>query len=1153
MRFHNPELPWKDMARRLAGTPMPPSAPEDFLPKNDGDAPPPARTSPESSSPGRSRAYAPQPGDPGHVPYAELHAHTHFSFLDGASSPASLITQAAALGLTGIAITDHDGFYGAPQFAEAADAHPGLKTVYGAELSLGLTRVQAGNPDPEGDHLLVLARGKEGYHRLASAITHGQLAHTAEKGRPIYDLEKLADMSGGHWQILSGCRKSAVRRALEADGISGALSRLSRLGELFGEANIAVELHHGANAEDDARNDALVRAAARLRLPVVATGNVHYARPEEHRLAAALAATRARRSLDEADGWLPPGPAYFVRSGAEMARRFGHYRDVDGVDPVARSVLLAEDLAFELRAAKPRLPKIDLPDGHTQMSHLRALVFAGAERKYPGMPEHVTRRLEHELAVIEKKDFPGYFLIVYDIVKFARSKGILCQGRGSAANSVVCYVLDITAVDPIVFRLPFERFLNSVRDEEPDIDVDFDSERREEVIQEVYRRYGRLNAAQVCNVVTYRPRNAVRDMAKALGYSTGQQDAWSKQLENVHGDSFVPENSIPRAVQDLVAQLDRYPRHLGIHSGGMVLTEQPVSEICPVENARMENRTVLQWDKDDCAYMGLVKFDLLGLGMLAAIQRCFDFAAAHCGESWDLDAIPKEEAAVYDQLCLADSIGVFQVESRAQLGLSPRLRPRRFEDLVIQVALIRPGPIQGNAVHPYLLRRHGKVPVTYPHPRLEPILERTCGIPIFQEQIMQMAMAVADCNAEDADLLRRAMGSKRGVERIDSVRTRLYAGMSKNGITGQAADTIYEQVKAFANFGFAESHACSFSLLVYASAWLRLHYPAAFLAALLNSQPMGFYAPHTLVEDARRHGVTVRRPSLVYSGAEAGLEPIEGPDLAVSRADPGGLDACCERVQAPVGPFDPDAPHDFAAHRRDAQVAVRLGLSSIKSISDELAERIVAERERGGHYASLTDLARRVEMSAAQLEALAEAGAVEEVHPGRRSALWEAGLAAREKYGQLPGTSPWTAAPQLPLFNEWDTLITDLRTTGLSVDDHPLRHARGVLAKSEVYTVQDLSTVTSQRRIKVAGLVRHRQRPATANHTTFLNLEDETGMVNVVCSQGAWKRYREVVRNSKALIVRGILERSDEGVINVLADRFEALELAVPHKSRDFQ
>ncbi|MFC6235963.1 DNA polymerase III subunit alpha, partial [Leucobacter soli] len=610
-----------------------------------------------------------------------------------------------------------------------------------------------------------------------------------------------------------------------------------------------------------------------------------------------------------------------LRSGAAMLRRHARHPDA-----IARTVPLAEELAFPLQAARPKLPRLDPPEGRTQMSWLRELVWEGAEHRYgatldghplgslrgPALAEHRRSRIERELAVIEQKDFPGYFLIVHDLVREARERGVLCQGRGSAANSAVCYVLRITEVDSIRYDLPFERFLSSMRDEEPDIDVDFDSEKREQIIQYVYDRYGRQNAAQVANVISYRPKAAIRDAAKSLGYSPGQQRAWTKGLERWTGLEHDPQSPIPQPVQALAAQFLKAPRHLGIHSGGMVLTERPVGEVCPIEHARMERRTVLQWDKDSCETMGLVKFDLLGLGMLSALQKTMDLVAERTGERWTLATVPQEEPGVYDMLCRADAIGVFQLESRAQLNTLPRLLPRKFYDLVIEIALIRPGPIQGGAVHPYLRRRSEKDPITYPHPALEPVLKRTLGVPLFQEQLMQMAMAVGGCNAEDADLLRRSMGSKRGEERIGKLKEKLFAGMKENGIEGADADLMYEQIEAFANFGFAESHSISFALLVYVSSWFKLHYPAAFLVGLLRSQPMGFYSPRTLVEDARRHGVTVLPPDVQHSGAHPDFESLQhGQGAAAPHRETcsGSLaDACLEAEQPPVGPFDPTAP-----------------------------------------------------------------------------------------------------------------------------------------------------------------------------------------------------------------------------------------------------
>ena len=728
-----------------------------------------------------------------------------------------------------------------------------------------------------------------------------------EKGRPAYDLDELAQRAGGpkgdgHWQILTGCRKGMGRTP---EGIDA-------LVDLFGRDNVAVELIDHGHPGDDVANDALTGWAVERGLPIVATNNVHFATPADRQLAQSVAAVRARRSLAELDGWLPASGQAFLRSGLEMQLRFARYPGA-----VERSLVIAQECAFDLRKAQPRLPKQDVPPGHTPMSWLRDLVREGADRLYAENRDEAEERLQKELAVIEEKDFPGYFLIVHDIVAFARSRGILCQGRGSAANSAVCYALGITAVDSIFYDLPFERFLSATRDEEPDIDVDFDSDRREEVIQWVYETYGRRNAAQVANVITYRPRSAVRDMAKALGYSVGQQDAWSKSIDS--WSSIDPDAAIPPQVLDLANQLLKAPRHLGIHSGGMVLTERPVGEVVPIERGRMDNRTVLQWDKDDCAWMGLVKFDLLGLGMLGAIQHTFDLVAEHTGVPWELATIPKEEPEVYDMLCKADSIGVFQVESRAQIGTLPRLKPRKFYDLVTEIALIRPGPIQGGAVHPYIRRRTGEEPVDYIHPALKPVLERTMGVPLFQEQLMQIAMTVGNCTGAEADLLRRAMGSKRGVEKIERLESKLYTGMAEHGITGELADSIYARIQAFANFGFAESHAISFALLVYASSWLKLHYPAAFLAALLRSQPMGFYSPQSLVGDARRHGVEIRRPDIAASGVWADLESLAGGRIFRPRCvTPGGQGRRGVRRTAGAHRGEGDRNGGRRAHRRGA-------------------------------------------------------------------------------------------------------------------------------------------------------------------------------------------------------------------------------------------
>jgi error-prone DNA polymerase len=1147
MGYSNPPISWSEFERALSTGRRPGSPP---VGADGGD-------SPAWST--KRMPYVPSEPVPnelpeqGIVPYAELHAHSNFSFLDGASSPEALLEESARLGLHALALTDHDGFYGIVHMAEAAESYR-VKTVFGAELSLGLSKPQNGTADPEGSHLVVLARAEEGYHRLAGALTAAQLAGE-EKGRPLYDLADLSERSGGQFTVLTGCRKGWVRQALVrggvTDGETQAAREVDRLVDLFGRDNVLVELFDQGEPLASAANDVLASLAARRGLPVVATGNVHYATPDQHRLATALAAVRARRSLDDMDGWLPASGGAHLRSGAQMAARFARFPGA-----VEHTVEVADAHAFELRKARPGLPKQEVPADHTPMTWLRKLVWDGAAERYPNLKHEDRLRIERELKVIEEKDFPGYFLIVYDIVKFARDRGILCQGRGSAANSAVCYLLKVTAVDAIFYNLPFERFLSSMRDEEPDIDVDFDSDRREEVIQYVYEKYGRHNAAQVANVISYRPKNAVRDMAKALGASPGQQDAWSKQVEHWGALTESNEHEIPDAVVGLAKEVLKFPRHMGIHSGGMVLTDRPVGEVCPIEHGRMDGRTVLQWDKDDCAWMGLVKFDLLGLGMLAALQYSFDLVREHVGESWTLETIPKEEAGVYDMLCRADSIGVFQVESRAQMGLLPRLQPRRFYDLVVEIAMVRPGPIQGGAVHPFVRRKLGQEKVTYLHPKLKEPLERTLGVPVFQEQLMQVAMAVGGCTGEDADLLRRAMGSKRGIERIESLKDKLYAGMETNGITGDVADEIYGKIQAFANFGFAESHSLSFALLVYASSWMRLHYPGAFLAALLRAQPMGFYSPQTLVADARRHGVEVLRPDIQLSGVSAGLEVSTSStslSAGVSTGSTSASDACVDPIQPPVPDFDRSVPFDSDDHRRDGAFSVRLGLDEVSGISTTLSTRIVEERDRAGAYRDMNDLVRRIGLTTAQLELLAASGAFDTFGLSRREAMWNAGNASQDRAEYLAGTIVAVQPPLFSMPSEVDELISDLWATGMSTDNHPVRHLREQLTSRGVLSAVALREAEPGRRVEVGGIVTHRQRPATASGITFVNLEDETGLVNVICGVGVWNRYRRITRDATAMIVRGILERSPEGVTNLLADKFEVLSMTPRTRSRDFR
>lgn len=1098
------------------------------------------------------------------VGYAELHCHSAMSFLDGAATPEQIVDEAAALELDAIALTDHDGFYGAPRFAEAArDA--GVATIYGAELTLGLgsATLRSGPPDPPGQHLLVLARGQEGYRRLSRQIAAAHLAGK-EKGRPDYDLDDLTHAADGHWLILTGCRKGAVRTALEQHGMAAAEQELRQLVDRFGADNVAVEVTRQLTPTDDDLIDALAELAATVRLPLVATTGAHYANPEGAKLAAAMAAVRARRSLDEADPYLPAGPGSHLRSGTEMAHLFA--RHPEAVETAAR---LGAECAFDLHLVAPELPPYPVPPGHDEASYLRELTLAGARRRYgaPGDNPRAYEHVERELRIITELNFPGYFLVVWDIVQFCRRENILCQGRGSAANSAVCYALGITAVDAVSYGLLFERFLSPVRQGPPDIDLDIEARRREEVIQYVYGKYGRDRAAQVANVATYRSKMAVRDMAAALGYSPGQRDAYTKHLGHWgsikeqlgdagtgggpgQGDGRVvsdqiSDDVIPRDVLGLAEQIQDFPRHLGIHSGGMVICDRPIADVVPIEWARKEGRTVLQWDKDDCAAIGLVKFDLLGLGILTAIHEALTLVRDHEGIDIDLAALDLEEPAIYDMLGRADAIGVFQVESRAQLATLPRLKPERFYDLVIEIALIRPGPIQGGSVHPYLKRRAAVRAGTWrgplvDHPAMRRSLEKTLGIPLFQEQLMELAIDVAGFDAGQADLLRKAMGSKRAVEKMKRLKKQLYDGMwETNQIRGALADTIFERLQAFANFGFAESHALSFASLVFYSAYLKLHHPAAYLVGLLRAQPMGFYSPQSLVADARRHGVTVRRAHVNHSATAAGLE---------DSADAGG---------------------------RRHRPAVRLGLAGIRGIGTDIGDAIAAQRPIDG-YRSIVQVVLAVQqaglqLSAAQAESLATAGALDGLgsagtdpcnrqrspRHARRVALWAAGAATTRRSGMLPdhviphGHSD-TEPPLLPGMSDVELALADISATGISPDRYPTEFSRDRLRSLGVRTAAELYTVPAGTRVRVAGIVTHRQRPPTAAGVTFLNLEDETGMINIICQQGLWRRYRAPANSSRSLIVRGIIER-DRGSLSLVADRIAAITMVGALPSRDFR
>ncbi|PYC76821.1 error-prone DNA polymerase [Streptomyces tateyamensis] len=1043
----------------------------------DAAAPEPPRTPP---------APPPRPDPATVLPWAELHVHSAFSFLDGASEPEDLVAEALRLGVESLAVTDHDGLYGAVRLSQAA-AGTGLRTVFGAELGL---RAASGLP---GEHLLVLARSPTGYRRLSAEIAAAQLAGEG-KNRPVYAFDRLAGAHGGEWAVLTGCRSGRVRRALRDGGEGPALRELLELAEAFGRENVFVELIDHRLPGDDPRNDRLAALAARAGLATVASNNVHHATPGEGRLAQGLAALQARRTVREAAGWTRAAGTAHLRSGVEMARRLARFPGV-----LAATAALGRDCAFEFARLTPQLPGFPVPEGGTEFGLLRELTLRGAAARFGTAAEHpeAHAQLAKELDVIERLELAGYFLIVHDLVEFCRTTGIWCQGRGSAANSAVCYALGITAVDPIRYQLLFERFLSMERDGPPDIDLDIEHRRREEVIQYVYQRYGRGHAAQVANVITYRPRLALRDAARVLGYPMEQVNAFSRQVDfyGPPGEDAV----IPADVLELGAQLHGLPRHLGIHSGGMVLTREPIGQICPTEWARMPGRSVLQWDKESTAGAGLVKIDLLGLGMLSALHDTCDLVAAHHGRRLDLASIPPDDAAVYEMLCRADTVGVFQVESRAQMSTLPRLKPREFYDLVVEVALIRPGPIQGGSVHPYLRRRAGQEAPDCPHPLMKRALDKTLGVPLFQEQMMQLAIDCAGFTGAEADRLRQAMGAKRSHQRVAELRQRLLDGMAERGIPAEVAEDVFTKIEAFSNYGFPESHSISFAYLVYASAWLKYHYPAAFTCALLANQPMGFYSPLSLISDARRHGVTVHP---VDANTSAAGPSLEGPG---------------------------DAP------------AIRLGLASVRGLGEEQAARVAA----GQPYRDLEDFAHRTALPAPVLEALATAGAFRCFGLTRRQALWAAGaLAVRQAGELLPGSTPGTEAPELPAMTPVEETIADLWATGASADSHPVEHVRPALRHIGAVTAEQLAGLPHGQELIIGGLVTHRQRPPTAGGVLFLSLEDETGLINVVCNRPVWEPHRRTALDRAGLLIHGRLERN-QGAVNVVATRISPLRVAV--------
>jgi error-prone DNA polymerase len=994
--------------------------------------------------------------------YAELHAWSNFTFLEGGSHPETLIERAAELGLRAIALTDRDGLYGSVRFATHAKALC-VNAIVGSELTF-----------EDGRRVVLLVESALGYANLCELISTAQMR--GSKGDARLRAGDFAGRSEGLFALIAWNDFAQVRE-IQAH---------------FGE-RIALELQHHLVVEDAERCDVLVQLARALGIAYVATNAVAYATAEDARLADVLTCIKQKTHLSAARErmLLRPNAEYYLKSASAMRRLFAHYPEA-----IDETVRIAERCRFRLERITGQFPLYPVPAGYTRQSYLRELTYAGATERY-GLPlrEDIEKQLEYELGIIAKMDLAGYFLIVWDIVRKAAELGALCQGRGSAANSAVCYTLGITAVDPIGMKLLFERFMSEERKEIPDIDIDFAHQDREAIIQYVYERYGRTNAAMAAEVITYHTRSAVRDVGKAIGLSPDEVEGVAREfdaresLDGAAGDGVVAERLL-----SLCRSIDGFPRHLGIHSGGMILTRDPLVRVAPVEWATMRDRTVIQWDKDDLQDMGLIKIDLLGLGMLSLLREAFTLHGRCFPDEppLALHTIPPDDDPTYEMIRRADTIGVFQIESRAQQSMLPRLRPACFYDIVIQVAIIRPGPIQGDMVHPFLRRRSGAEKVTYPHPRLKPVLERTLGVPLFQEQGMRMAIEGAGFTPGQADQLRRAMGHKRSRGRMNEIYPLLMDGMTRNGIDREAAEQLFSMLGGFADYGFPESHAASFALLAYASAYVKCRYPAVFAAAILNVQPMGFYSTEVLVNDAKRHGVMVRSVEVNAS--------------------------------------------EYWSHV-DAEGALRLGFHLVRGLGEAQKQRL-EEALRGPTFADVLDFARRTQLEKEAMENLAAADAFAPWFASRREAMWALrALDERETRGEL-GRLMDVEEPAVaftPLAPKTQTYF-DLWSIGLTPKEQAIAHFRPLLDVQRVLRATALLDAPNNLVCRVGGLVITRQRPGTAKGFVFLTLEDESGLVNVIVRPSVYEKYRRTIRGASTLVIEGKLQKSS-GCIDVLARR----------------
>jgi error-prone DNA polymerase len=1063
--------------------------------------------------------------------YIELHARSSFSFLDGASLPEDLIQEAAEQQLPAVALVDTNGVYGAPRFYGAAKK-AGLRALVGAEIVLDEdwrtpeTALPAEAPaklrlvdDTERrrlhslePRLTLLVGNREGYRNLCRLLTAGALRNP--KGEARFRWSEIAAHAEG-LHLLTGSDEGAVARLLREDGYAGTKRFLERIAAMFpGRTHLELQRHR--RVEEEHRNQALMSIARSSGLPLVITNGVRHARTADKELLDVLTCIKHGVSLDKAGRLLSANRERHLKHAGRMSDLFADLPDV-----LDSTWELGSRLDFTLADLGYQFPEYPLPEGETPQSYLRQITWNGARMRFRPLTAKAQAQIEKELNMIEKLDLAGYFLIVRDIVQFCLKNGILVQGRGSAANSAVCYALSITAIDPVKMELLFERFLSEERGEWPDIDLDLPSgDQREKVIQYVYQRYGVRGAAMTANVITYREKSAAREVGKALGLAPDQVYRFAKQigrwtfgeirekLEELPAElaqaGLDPQERRVREMLRLWLRIQNLPRHLGQHSGGMVMAKGRLDEVVPLEPASMPGRVVVQWDKDDCADLGIIKVDLLGLGMLDAIEKALPMIRDHEEIDLDLAHLPQDDPKVFSMLNEADTIGVFQVESRAQMASLPRNAPKTFYDLVVQVAIIRPGPIVGGMVNPFFARRQGKIPVEYAHPCLEPILKRTLGVPLFQEQLLKMAMVVSGFTGGEAEELRRAMGFKRSMERMIDIERRLRDGMNERAITGAAQDQIVKSITSFALYGFPESHAASFALIAYASAYIKAHHPAAFFASLLNAWPMGFYHPASLVKDAQRHGVTMHPIDVNHSGWYC-------------RWEDGG---------------------------------VRMGLRYVKGLREATGKRI--EQEAAARpFSSIDDLAARCSIRKDQFDKLAWSGALASLGLTRRAAAWQASRVARNAGSLFRSVEERSDSP-LDEMTALDETLADYRSSDLTTGPHLLQHFRDSLERDNVVSAADLRRLPDGRRVATAGAVVVRQRPGTAKGFVFLTLEDETGMSQAIVNPNLFREQRALIVGSSGLIVEGILQNSNEGQPSVRAERFFPLEQAFEMKSHDF-